>query len=135
MSQPLLVLEEVLAMLKVVDVSPAKIAAFKRQAETVLGTRTVAGADGIVVQSGYGSVSQRGFVELSLNDVERVQMDVAKAREIGGMLIEAASAAASDETVAWLLRERVGLTNPEQLGAILLDLRTHRQGGRTGQAH
>lgn len=129
MAQPLFVLEEVLAMLRVVDVAPAKIAAFRRQAEAVAANRPQQGTDDVTVSSGYGSRTQRGFVELTMNR-ERSQMEIAKAREIGLMLLEAAEAATSDEIYARLLRERVGIEDPEQVGRMLIELRELRQGSR-----
>src|SRR4051812_30246383 len=129
MAKQLLVLEEVLAMMQVVDISPAKIAAFKRQAESVLTMRDTKGHDAVTVTSGFGSVSHKGFIELTIDET-RTQMDVKKAVEIAVMMIEAASAATSDTALVLLLRERLGITDTEQIGRILLDLREIRQGTR-----
>jgi hypothetical protein len=129
MAEQLFVLKEVLAMMQVVDISPAKIAALKRQAEAVLEKRDTKGYDDVTVSSGYGSKGQEGFVELTLND-RRTQMSIKKAIEIAVMIIEAASAAATDAALMRLLRERVGITDDERLARILLDLREMRQGTR-----
>jgi hypothetical protein len=129
MAKQLLVLEEVLAMMQVVDISPAKITAFKRQAESVLTRRDTKGHDTVTVTSGFGAVSHKGFIELTIDET-RTQMDVKKAVEIAVMMIEAASAATSDTALVLLLRERLGITDTEQIGRILLDLREIRQGTR-----
>jgi hypothetical protein len=129
MAEQLFVLPEVLAMMQVVDIAPAKIAAFKRQAEAVAEKRPTTGHDNVSVASGYGSASQKGFVELTIND-QRTQMEIKKAIEIAVMIIDAAGAAATDAALMRLLRERVGITDTERLGRILLDLREMRQGSR-----
>ena len=131
----LLVLDEVLAMLDVVGVPPKLREKFKVQAEQVLARKVRRstpddGTDAVTVGSGYGTVSQRGFVELVINETS-TQMTTTKAREIGLMLIEAAEAGVSDEIVMTLLRERVGITDVERQGRILIDLREIRQGART----
>jgi hypothetical protein len=129
MAEQLFVLKEVLAMMQVVDISPAKIAAFKRQAEAVAEKRPTKGYDDVNVSSGYGSSSRKGFVELTIND-QRTQMEIKKAIEIAVMMIEAASAASVDAAVMQLMRDRVGIDDDERLGRILLDLREMRQGSR-----
>jgi hypothetical protein len=129
MAEQLFALPEVLAMMQVVDISPAKIAAFKRQAEAVAEKRPTTGHDNVAVGSGYGSSSRKGFVELTIND-QRTQLEIKKAIEIAVMLIEAASAASVDAAVMQLMRDRVGIDDDERLGRILLDLREIRQGSR-----
>jgi hypothetical protein len=133
MAKPLLVLDEVLAMLDVVGVSAPLRDKFRAQANTVLAKRVSRdasddGTDAISVSSGYGQASQRGFVDLTLNET-RSQMDPAKAREVGLMLIEAAEAAVSDEIVMALLRDKIGL-DADRVAYVLLDLREIRQGTR-----
>jgi len=132
MAQPLFSLDEILAMLKTADVSPAKVAAFKRQAEFVWTQREGKRVDEVFVQSGFGVHSRKGFVELSVNE-QRIQMDVRKAREISGMLIECASAAAGDEAIMLWLQQHLDIQDPEKLGRILYDLRQLRQGGDGGK--
>ena len=129
MSKQLLVLEEVLAMLDTIGASKQTQFNFRRQAESVLEKRPTRDHDEVTVSSGFGAKTHRGFVELTLDEV-RSQMEPAKAREIGLMLIEAAEAAMSDEIFVKLLRERVGIEDAERLGFILLDLRELRQGIR-----
>ena len=129
MAEQVFVLPEVLAMMQVVDISAAKIAAFKRQAEAVAAKRPTTGYDDVRVSSGYGSSSEQGFVELTIND-QRTQMEIKKAIEIAVMIIQAASAASVDAAVVQLMREKIGITDHERLGRILLDLREMRQGTR-----
>jgi uncharacterized protein YfeS len=130
MSKQLLVLEEVIAMLETIGASKQTRENFRRQAEGVLAKRPTRGHDEVTVSSGYGQRSQRGFVELTLDEV-RTQMESAKAREIGLMLIQAAEAAESDEIFLKLLTEKIGLKLDDQArGAFLLDLREIRQGTR-----
>jgi len=133
MARTLLVLDEVLAMLKVVGVADGLVAKFKVQAEGALQHKARGHApdtpdDAITVSSGFGQASQRGFVELTLNE-QLSQMPASKAREVGLMLLQAAEAATSDEIVVGLLK-KIGLTDPAQYGAILMDLRELRQGTR-----
>jgi hypothetical protein len=130
MAKQLLVVDEVLAMLEVVGVTRALREKFARQVAFVLDARNTreveTDTDRVEVASGYGA--KGGHVVLSLNE-QRTQLDPAKAREIGLMLLEAAEAAISDQIVMTLLQQKVGLP-PEKLGAILLDLREIRQGTR-----
>lgn len=128
MARKLLVLEEVLAMLQVVGVPDKHITKFRDQAEGVLGKKPLKEVDEITVSSGHGQKSQKGFVELTLNDL-RSQMEASKAREVGLMLIEAAEAAQSDEIFLKLLKQ-IGISDLERQGRILLDLRELRQGTR-----
>lgn len=128
MAKQVLVLEEVLALLKVTGAPNRVIEAFRAHAESVLGKKLEKGFDEVTVGSGFGQVSRVGFVDLTLNET-RTQMDAKKAREIGLMLIEAAEAAASDEIFVKLL-ERIGLDSVEAHGRMLLELREIRQGTR-----
>jgi hypothetical protein len=128
MSKQLLVLEEVLAMLETIGASKQTRENFRRQAEGVLAKRPGRGHDEVTVSSGYGRSTHRGFVELTLDEV-RTQMESAKAREIGLMLIQAAEAAESDEIFLKLLTDKIGLDLDDYArGAFLLDLRELRQG-------
>jgi len=129
MARQLLVLEEVIAMLQVVGVPEKHIRAFQQQAEAVLGKKPRKELDNLTVGSGFGQASQRGFVELTIDET-LTQMDAAKAREVGLMLLEAAEAAQSDEVFMKLLGDRVGITDPQRRSMILLDLRELRQGTR-----
>jgi len=133
MARTLLVLEEAIAMLETIGASKETVRRFKLQAEGALKGKARGQApddpnDAITVSSGFGQASRRGFVEFTLND-QLTQMDAAKAREVGLMLLEAAEAATSDELFVKLL-ERVGITDPERVGRILLDLRELRHGTR-----
>lgn len=128
MARQVLVLEEILAMLKVIGAPNRVVDAFRDQAERVLEKKPEKNLDAVSVSSGFGQTSRVGFVELTLNET-RSQMDAKKAREIGLMLIEAAEAAASDEIFVKLL-ERIGVESVEQHGRILLELRELRQGTR-----
>jgi len=70
-----------------------------------------------------------GMVEFTLNG-EKTQMDLAKAREVVGMLQGAIEAAVSDELMFKFLTTKIGL--PEgAAAAALLDLRELRQGTRS----
>ena len=76
-------------------------------------------------------VSQRtkeGMVELTLNG-EKTQMDLAKAREVLGMLSGAIEAAVSDQLLFAFLTSRIGLPTDAAARA-LLDFRELRQGSR-----
>lgn len=134
MARTLLVLEEVVAMLEVVGVSPPLREKFERQARMALQHKARGHApddptDAITVSSGFGQKSRVGFVELTLNE-QLTQMPAPKAREVGHMLLEAAEAATSDELFVKLL-EQIGVKdNPEMQGRILLELRELRQGTR-----
>lgn len=128
MARQLLVLEEALAMLQVVGVPEKYVRAFQQQAELVIAKKPRKETDNLTVSSGFGQASQRGFVELTIDDT-LTQMDTAKAREVGLMLLEAAEAAQSDEMFLKLL-DRIGITDAQARGAILLDLREMRQGTR-----
>jgi hypothetical protein len=128
MARPILVLDEVFAILETLKASPRLIEDFRLTAERILTMRPrVDVGDAITVASGFGHTSQRGNVELTVND-QVVQMDVKKAREVGLMLLEAAEAATSDEILSTLLA-RLGL-GPEARGRALMDLREIRQGTR-----
>lgn len=134
MAKALLVLDEVLAMLKVVGASTAVQEKFRAQAELTLrhkARRDVPDdtTDHITVSSGYGAASKKGYVELTVNDT-LTQMDPAKAREVGVMLIQSSEAAIADEIFVTLMRTRVGIDDPQRLGAMLMDLREIRQGTR-----
>jgi hypothetical protein len=82
----------------------------------------------IEVASIFGAISRRGLVELRVGDV-RTLMDVAKAREVTAMLVQATEAAISDELLVRFLMEKVGV-DLERAGAALLDFRELRQGSR-----
>ena len=127
MPRQLLVLEEVLAILKAVDVPAKHIESFRTRAEFVASKKPRKEVDNVTVSSGFGQASQRGFVELAIDET-LTQMDTAKAREIGLMLIEASEAAQSDEIFIKLL-DQMGI-DAERGGRILLDLRELRQGTR-----
>ena len=72
--------------------------------------------------------TKQGMVELVVND-EKIQIDIAKAKEIRDMLSEAIEAAITDEIVFRFLTTKVGL--PEAAAArALVDLRELRQGSK-----
>lgn len=73
-------------MLEVIGASKGTIANFRRQAEGVLEKRPTRGFDEVSVSSGHGAKTERGFVELTVDEV-RTQMAPAKAKEIGLMLV------------------------------------------------
>jgi hypothetical protein len=81
------------------------------------------------VASIYGAHTQQGLVELTLNDHDKIQMDLPKAREIVGMLQGAIEAAISDELLWKFLTNKVGI-KPEAAAVALLDFREFRQGSR-----
>lgn len=140
MAKALLMLEEVLAMLRATSAPNRVIESFRQQAEAVLAKRNIreveastdedpGKVDAITVSSSYGHRTRKGYVEFTLND-QRTQMEPKKAREIGLMLLESAEAATSDEMFITLIRERVGITDPDAAGRFLVDLREIRQGTR-----
>lgn len=129
MAKKVFVLDEIVAMLQVIGASKQTVANFERQANFVASNKSEREYDDVTVVSGFGQKSQQGFVELTLND-QRSQMDAKKAREIGIMLLEAAEAAMSDEMFVKLLREKVGVTDPDSLSRFLVELREVRQGTR-----
>jgi voltage-gated potassium channel Kch len=137
MARQVFVLEEISAILLATGAPKRVIEAFESRAKTIIemrpekGVQTVSAdeeVDDITVASGFGSKSRVGFVELTLNNL-RTQMESKKAREVGLMLIEAAEAASSDEIFVKLL-EKLGVTNSQAHGEILVDLREIRQGTR-----
>jgi hypothetical protein len=75
-----------------------------------------------------GAKAKTGLVNVKFNDVE-VQMDIAKTREVIGMLQNAMEAAISDGLFFTWLTDKMGFTW-EQAGAALLDWREMRQGSR-----
>jgi hypothetical protein len=105
---------------------------FRAQAEMALQHKARGHApdetDAVTVSSGFGQATQRGFVELTLND-QLSQMPPEKAREIGIMLLQGAEAAVSDQLTVALLKD-VGLDNADAHGQILMRLRELRQGTR-----
>lgn len=68
MARTLLVLEEVVAMLRVVGASESLVGKFQAQALGALQHKARAkaddGLDSVTVSSGFGQKSDRGFVEL-----------------------------------------------------------------------
>jgi galactose-1-phosphate uridylyltransferase len=139
MAKQLLVLDEVIAMLKVTSAPNRVIEAFRQQAEFVLGKRNEREVettndeepdklDHITISSSYGHKTQKGYVELTLNE-QRTQMEPKKAREVGLALLESAEAAMSDEIFVKLLKDKVGI-DTERAGLVLIDLREIRQGTR-----
>lgn len=83
----------------------------------------------LVFGSIYGAKTQKGLVEMIVNDY-KVQMDLDKAREVLGLLSGAIEAAISDELmIRFLTGPKVGLPI-EAAAAALLDFRELRQGSR-----
>lgn len=80
----------------------------------------------IVVSTLISRATQQGRVEMAVNG-EIVQMDLAKAREVAGLLTSAIEAAVSDELLYRYLSTRIALT-PEAAAAALLDFWEMRQG-------
>jgi hypothetical protein len=70
-----------------------------------------------------------GKVEMMVN-TETVQLDLAKAREVRGMLDGAIEAAVSDGLLRRFLIDRVGMT-AETAARALVDFREMRQGSRS----
>ena len=129
MAVTLIAIPEVVAILELVGIKKADVERVRAKLDTLVKHKPQHGdTDSVTVSSGYGRNSERGFVELTLND-QRSQMEPAKAREIGLMLIESAEAAISDQCVIELLK-RVGITSDDARGRILIDLREIRQGTR-----
>lgn len=128
MAKRVMVLEEIVQTLKTISAPTRVIEAFVAQSEAYFTARPKTTIDDVQIGSGFGMKSRKGTVDLVLND-ELTQMSAGKAREIGLMLIEASEAAQSDEMFVALL-ERLGITETEHLGRILIDLREIRQGTR-----
>lgn len=78
----------------------------------------------VVVRSMYGHHNQRGLVVLKLEE-EMAQLTPTKAREIAGMLLEAADAAESDHFIVKFMRETIGL-GEQQAAQVLMDFRKLR---------
>ena len=72
--------------------------------------------------------TKQGMVEMVLNR-EKTQMDIAKAKEIQGMLSMAIEAAISDTLIYQFLTQKVGLSE-EKAGMALADFRELRQGSK-----
>lgn len=94
---------------------------------SVMGEALGEGRDPIIISvaSLYGAATRKGLVALQVGGCG-VQMDPAKAREVAGMLLEAASAAESDEVVVAFLVDRLGMDIAEGAAA-LAHLREIRQ--------
>lgn len=73
--------------------------------------------------------TKQGMVELTVNG-ETTQMDLAKAREVVGMLQGAIEAAVSDTLIYKFFTEKVGIDD-ERASRMLLDFRELRQGSRS----
>jgi hypothetical protein len=127
MARKTFVLEEVIAMLKVSGAPTRVIDAFQKQAEFVTAKQNQKSLDEVSVGSIFGADTRRGYVQFTLND-QLSQLEPAKAREVGLMLLEAAEAATSDEIFVKLL-EKIGIDG-DRAGHILIDLREIRQGTR-----
>ncbi len=83
----------------------------------------------IEIASILSARTKEGMVEFTLNG-EKTQWDLAKAREIRGMLDGAIEAAVSDTLIFKFMVEKVGL--PEDAASMaLLDFRELRQGTRS----
>ncbi len=84
--------------------------------------------DSIEVGSLLSRATKEGRVEFVLNG-ELAQMDLAKAREVVGILQGAIEAAATDQMLFQFLTQTVGLSE-DAAGRALLDFRELRQGAR-----
>lgn len=128
-----MVMDEVLHLLKLAGASDQLIKKVTAHAEHLMDYRSKSAredeATGLIVQSGLSTTTGRGFVELTVND-QRIQMEAQKAREIGIMFFEAAEAAISDEVWSTLLKDKIGVDDPEQRAVMLANLREIRQGTR-----
>ena len=141
MAHPLLTLDELAALLQTAGIHRSKIDAVRKHAADLFLARNIReaaidrppdaplepGTDTVTVSSGFGQKSRKGFVVFTLND-QACQMDAAKAREIGIMLLESAEAAISDELFVTLMTQQ-GISI-ETAGRLLVDLREIRQGTR-----
>jgi hypothetical protein len=78
------------------------------------------------IASILSSRTKEGMVEIQIND-EKVQMDIAKAKEVCGMLHGAIEAAISDQMIYTFFVEKVQFTD-EEASRALLDFREIRQG-------
>lgn len=73
--------------------------------------------------------TKEGMVEFCLNG-EKTQMDLAKAREVRGMLDGAIEAAVTDTLIYKFFTEKIGF-DEEKAARVLLDFRELRQGSRS----
>lgn len=78
----------------------------------------------VVVRSMYGHHHQRGLVVLKIEE-ELAQITPTKAREIAGMLLEAAEAAEGDHFIVRYMMQRVGLSE-KAAAQVLVDFRQMR---------
>ena len=97
-------------------------------ASEIVTALTAAKAVRLEVSTLLSARTKEGLVELRLND-ERTQMDLAKAREVSGMMLGAIEAATSDQLVYAWLTTKLGLDD-ERATRALLDFRELRQGSR-----
>jgi hypothetical protein len=81
--------------------------------------------DRISVKSLYGRHSHEGLVQIDMGK-ETAQLTVADAMHHARIVLEAANAAATDATLAWFLRDKLGAAD-EQVAGILADFRKWRE--------
>jgi hypothetical protein len=101
----------------------------ERVVATGAAGREMSGNTTIEVGTILSHRTKEGMVELTLNG-EKTQMDLAKAREVRGMLDGAIEAAVSDTLIYKFLTTKVGLSE-DASAAALLDFRELRQGSRS----
>lgn len=75
----------------------------------------------------YGVRTNRGYIELLLNEKVASRWDVKKAKEIRDMLSEAIEACISDELIVKFFMNKLNL-NQEKAAMVLMDFRELRQG-------
>lgn len=133
------------ALLEVPAVVYAAIKALLERAagECNVGTGGEIDMHGIAITKQAGSKSEgaieigtilshqtgRGRIEIAIGG-EVAQWDVADARKISSMLVEAIEASISDELVFKFLTQKVNLS-PEKAASLLIEFRELRQGSRT----
>jgi hypothetical protein len=87
----------------------------------------------IIVTSLLSHRTKAGLVQVDINGT-RVQLEIAKAREVTAMLHEAIEAAISDQLMFQFLTQKVGLSE-DKAAAALIDVREMRQGSRDTVFH
>lgn len=128
MARKVMVLEKALAIMETVGASAALRQKFREQVEGIYAASNIREVDDIQVASVFSQQRRVGVVELIVND-QNIQMEPKKAQEIGLMLLEAAEAAISDAVFIQFI-ERIGITEPQTQGQMLMQLREIRQGTR-----
>src|SRR5580765_272627 len=102
MAHKVVTYDEVIAVLGLANIHLTTLNEIRENLDILFCRRDEVEIDEVRINSGFGTKSQKGFVDLTIND-QRTQMVASKAMEIGLMLVTAAEAAISDEIFMSLL--------------------------------